>query len=650
VVQAPTAGETVVIKAMPGQDIVLSEAFEQAEPVLEGSTVLYDFDNGGKVVIDFAELGDVQLPSIVLADGTVLDVQEFLASLGGEIEPAAGPAAGATGSGGVGEYGDDAGDIIAGVDKLGGLDPRDFTSTLVEPLEASNLEVEPVPSAGVTVGAVDEDGLESGNPGGLGDHPAELNTITGNLAYSFGDDGPSASTPFSWSLDGLSTMGVTSQGNTVLYEVADDGLTLNAYYVLDGGDQSEGGRVEVFSVTLDDLGSGAYTFVLFQPLDHGVAGTEDDILYNLGFTVTDGDGDTADGTLVMTVDDDTPIWQADSKPVSAVVNEDGLPEGNSDGGDVTEAWGPSGSLASFISFGADGPGSFSLITDTSSLPDLYSNGVQIIYSVTDGDSDGLPDTLTATAGEGGTTVFVLTLEADGSWHFDLQEQLDHVDDANAGTGQGDTELALYTGAESAPVSSIDFSSVIQVTDFDGDPLSGLENGSFTVSVENDVPVVSVDINYGEEQDVLGGIVSDETTDLGIEKTASAPVVDINILIGADDDGATTNVALVIDEASSGLMTTAGKAITLVAGETDNEVLGVYDSDGDTIADSTAFKISVSDGGVLSVTQFVSLQHPDTSNPDDAVSLDGKISIQVSAEDGDGDVASASQPIGAFIVF
>ena len=33
----------------------------------------------------------------------------------------------------------------------------------------------------------------------------------------------------------------------------------------------------------------------------------------------------------MTVDDDTPIFQADSGPVSAVVHEDGLPEGNSDG-------------------------------------------------------------------------------------------------------------------------------------------------------------------------------------------------------------------------------------------------------------------------------------------------------------------------------
>ena len=158
---------------------------------------------------------------------------------------------------------------------------------------------------------------------------------------------------------------------------------------------------------------------------------------------------------------------------------------------------------------------------------------------------------------------MLSVETDGSWNFELQEQLDHVDDDNAGTGQGDTEFSLFTGEESAPISSIDFSSIINITDFDGDPLAGLDPGAFTVSVENDVPVVNVDINFGVEQGPLGFVVTDETTDLGVEKTASAPVVDIDVLIGADDDGATTNVELVIDDAASGLMTTAGQAITLV---------------------------------------------------------------------------------------
>ena len=75
----------------------------------------------------------------------------------------------------------------------------------------------------------------------------------------------------------------------------------------------------------------------------------------------------------------------------------GIPIGSSS----AEASGPSGSLAGLVSFGADGPGSFGLVPDTSELPTLFSNGVQLVYAVTDSDSDGVPDTLTATAGEGG---------------------------------------------------------------------------------------------------------------------------------------------------------------------------------------------------------------------------------------------------------
>ncbi|HCU68961.1 MAG TPA: hypothetical protein DGF30_06990, partial [Desulfomicrobium sp.] len=101
VVEAPLAGQTIVITATAGQDIVLSAAFELAEPRLEGDSVIFAFDNGGKVVIDFADLGEAQMPDIILADGTTLSAEEFLAFVAGErmaslegeeIEPAAGPA------------------------------------------------------------------------------------------------------------------------------------------------------------------------------------------------------------------------------------------------------------------------------------------------------------------------------------------------------------------------------------------------------------------------------------------------------------------------------------------------------------------------------------------------------------------------------
>ncbi len=106
-VPAPQAGQAVVVNAVPGQDIVLDQAFDQAEVKAEGGTVVFDFANGGQVVINFSEIGEADAPNIVMPDGTVLDLQEFLASLGeGDVEPAAGPEGGATGSGGVGAYED----------------------------------------------------------------------------------------------------------------------------------------------------------------------------------------------------------------------------------------------------------------------------------------------------------------------------------------------------------------------------------------------------------------------------------------------------------------------------------------------------------------------------------------------------------------
>ena len=93
-------------------------------------------------------------------------------------------------------------------------------------------------------------------------------------------------------------------------------------------------------------------------------------------------------------------------------------------------------------------------------------------------------TLTATAG--GRTVFTLVVNADGSWTFDLDDQLDHVD------ASGDAGFNLITAADgSTSVPSIDFSSILVATDFDGDSATGAASGSFTIAVENDVPVAAV---------------------------------------------------------------------------------------------------------------------------------------------------------------
>ena len=170
-------------------------------------------------------------------------------------------------------------------------------------------------------GLLDEDGLPKGIAGGPGDAPGTEVVITGCLDYDFGDDGPAASGAFSWTTDGLPS--VTSQGETVSWTVSDDGLTLS------GVDES---GEPVLTVTVTDPANGEYEAELHQGLDHSDPTTEDDIVLTLGYEVTDGDGDTAKGSLVLTVDDDRPVIEATVDDDAASMVESGTQGGSWSGG------------------------------------------------------------------------------------------------------------------------------------------------------------------------------------------------------------------------------------------------------------------------------------------------------------------------------
>ena len=130
-----------------------------------------------------------------------------------------------------------------------------------------------------------------------------------------------------------------------------------------------------------------------------------------------------------------------------------------------------------MTVGADEPPTTSLSLANSTLPTLFSQGVAVTYWRT----TARRDTLTATAG--GRTVFTLVVNANGSWTFDLDDQLDHVDD-----GLNDENLLLRTSLNDVVgVPSIDFSSIVVATDRDGDEIT-LNAGSFTIAVQDDIPV------------------------------------------------------------------------------------------------------------------------------------------------------------------
>ena len=141
-------------------------------------------------------------------------------------------------------------------------------------------------------------------------------------------------------------------------------------------------------------------------------------------------------------------------------------EGNKEAGETNaadEASGPAGSIASLFAIGADEDDlnttppevSYGITTDAdalNALDPLSSRGETITYSSTG-------SVLTATAG--GREVFTLTVNTDGSWSFDLKDQLDHVDD-----NMNDENWALQ--GSTATDGGIDLSKVLTATDFDGD--------------------------------------------------------------------------------------------------------------------------------------------------------------------------------------
>ena len=224
-------------------------------------------------------------------------------------------------------------------------------------------------------------------------------------------------------------------------------------------------------------------------------------------------------TVSVAVSDDVPTPVGGEASVSATVEEDGMStiglnpdqsDGNKDFTDddtQDEASGAAGSLGALFKSGADSPLTFGLSADVDGLPTLFSKGEQVTYEV-------VGNTLTASAG--GREVFTLTVNADGSWAFDLKDQLDHVDN-----GLNDENLQLRTSADgSTGVGAIDFSSIIVATDSDGDSVSGLAAGSFTIAVEDDIPEQVPPYQEGEGQyyqSIVGFVEED-----GMSRTATAP--------------------------------------------------------------------------------------------------------------------------------
>ncbi|WP_210248239.1 Ig-like domain-containing protein, partial [Mesorhizobium sp. WSM4315] len=146
-------------------------------------------------------------------------------------------------------------------------------------------------TAGVSATLVDEDDL-----------------ATGNHDTALGDDTPSAqpgTLTHNYGADGAGHIALVSGSETV------NGTTYT-YTANGAGTQiiASAGGVNVFQVDLTNAVTGTYTVTLLSPVQHPIAGTEDNLAFNLSYKVYDADdtaATAATGTLTVTVDDDIPV-------------------------------------------------------------------------------------------------------------------------------------------------------------------------------------------------------------------------------------------------------------------------------------------------------------------------------------------------------
>ena len=142
-------------------------------------------------------------------------------------------------------------------------------------------------------------------PDGTGDLPDASVSTSGTLAgLNFGVDGPGDIVLSTSGNIGFNTLA----GNPIatVWDLATHTLTGEDSVTLS----------TVFTLQITNVATGAYTFTLLAPVQHTVAGTEDDKTFNVTATVTDVEGDSATGTISVLIDDDTPVAANDGQLAS----------------------------------------------------------------------------------------------------------------------------------------------------------------------------------------------------------------------------------------------------------------------------------------------------------------------------------------------
>ncbi len=493
----------------------------------------------------------------------------------------------------------------------------------------------------------------------------------------FGADGPAAGGGISYALEVLnSTSGLTTTEGTPinLVELA-NGVVVG---VVDGT------TTVAFAVSID-ANTGVVTVEQYLSLFHPDSPDNfDEPVFldegSLGVTVTasdfDGDSVTSDAvdiTSLIRFEDDGPSIDAALNANATVTVDESLPSGTPgiDTGGIVKgddpdlagglAIGQANSGAAIVNanavFGADGPAASGSLVYALSItnPDpgvTLTDGTTITMQMVNGVIVGVVDS----GPFDGQAAFAIAINpTTGVVTVEQYLSLDHPvnPDPNDPLGLGDNSVAVNvtaTDGDGDQVTSDDIDISGQITFLDDGPtIDPALNADAEVTVDESLPSTDPTINTGaiakgDDPDLSGGLA------LGFATSGEA-VVDAAAVFGADGpevEGGVT-YALSILGVSSGVTLTDGSAINLqlVGGV----IVGVVASG--TFAGQAAFAIAIdANTGVVTVEQYLSLDHPVNPDPNDPLGLgDSTVGVTVTGTDGDGDpVTSDAVDISSLITF
>ena len=272
--------------------------------------------------------------------------------------------------------------------------------------------------------AVDDEGLNGGVSGGVGDVtlPVQEHIVSGSFDADFGEITGTINLSL---MDGQSdTLGTES----INFAWAGNILTAT---VSGGARDSQA----IFTLEVTDPATGAYTFTLLLPVVHAAGLDENNTAVALTYSAVDSDGTTTNGTVNIDVDDDSP---GALEPEDTVIQNEIDETPNADDvviGDLNFVPGADGIGGAVFEGGADGDLSLSkdgisLMSDNAQIY-LYGFGTDTLIG-----STSLPVDVGDPTNPG-NEVFTVVLNAAGDdYIFTLIAGIDNADGAGFGDLSG----------------------------------------------------------------------------------------------------------------------------------------------------------------------------------------------------------------------